>query len=831
VENALVIPEKFEHLPGFRVYSVYLLTGSTYDKEAVANICKAAFFLLNKARNLGELFLHPRALVVKEYYLSGTIGIKNDTLQYTLLRQMQDRINNYIFPRVAPVGYDTVQATDTSVNEILNGPLLTNGYILAGTPGSKKNLLNVIDLPALLLAIPGMVSARGLSFFASYGDNPSSPPEPVTNISEISCLPGEMLVINLYASRTGMPHTNEQLKITVAGNEIPFNPQNVLPPVPSGTPGIPVSFVYGKSAGALDRLPSGIYRDINSYYSVQNTFPAIYGAGPQGTDAGASAFEKARVKQLKGYLTLIDQVLANQFSQLANVPVLFSFKNAAVGAPSDLRTLLETKDQFQKETLPYPVPYRVFSPTYFYQSLYEVPYIRPLLKNNDAYNFHYSSSPKDEAEYKSWMAYREDPYNGYMRGLMQLMRSDDPNLSRRNTMLDHLLARHGESPLLINALISGSVYAGNTEQDLVIFKSLYLQNLWQLAYNRQKGYNYPAADKLTLPGFSLPASAFDDTCLCLIEKKEQDNATDYDEDTIDFIFHSERINKLEKISSTDFINYSAAELKLFLLFGLRVQYSIFIRQYFKELEANVTAGPPVALQATDPAVIQAGWLLQQRRGMLMIETSLLLYAGYDLIIAADKEEGQWYFVTDLLLSEAFMLGKLLQDEDREMIKIQLDKKYIVYNGANYPLMAAKADTIDGITWLPETGNGYSFGIPYVPAEGAQPVLDPDTLLFILPSFIDLFVTSAFATRMELFFENELPAGIKGQYYTVSSYILGPLIAAFVDWHNSLRNPCIIDHSGQRNPCIIDPPGRRRALANELISQLSSLIESPIHGNL
>jgi hypothetical protein len=387
VENALVIPEKFEHLPGFRVYSVYLLTGSTYDKEAVANICKAAFFLLNKARNLGELFLHPRALVVKEYYLSGTIGIKNDTLQYTLLRQMQDRINNYIFPRVAPVGYDTVQATDTSVNEILNGPLLTNGYILAGTPGSKKNLLNVIDLPALLLAIPGMVSARGLSFFASYGDNPSSPPEPVTNISEISCLPGEMLVINLYASRTGMPHTNEQLKITVAGNEIPFNPQNVLPPVPSGTPGIPVSFVYGKSAGALDRLPSGIYRDINSYYSVQNTFPAIYGAGPQGTDAGASAFEKARVKQLKGYLTLIDQVLANQFSQLANVPVLFSFKNAAVGAPSDLRTLLETKDQFQKETLPYPVPYRVFSPTYFYQSLYEVPYIRPLLKNNDAIIF------------------------------------------------------------------------------------------------------------------------------------------------------------------------------------------------------------------------------------------------------------------------------------------------------------------------------------------------------------------------------------------------------------------------------------------------------------
>ena len=41
-----------------------------------------------------------------------------------------------------------------------------------------------------------------------------------------------------------------------------------------------------------------------------------------------------------------------------------------------------------------------------------------------------------------------------MWGLKNFIEDDEVSLSRRNEMLNHLLARHGESPIMIDAIIS-----------------------------------------------------------------------------------------------------------------------------------------------------------------------------------------------------------------------------------------------------------------------------------------------------------------------------------------------------------------------------------------
>ena len=61
-----------------------------------------------------------------------------------------------------------------------------------------------------------------------------------------------------------------------------------------------------------------------------------------------SKYQKANSRQLKGYLTLFDQVLANQFSQLSNVHNLFSFKNSVTGTPSDRIALYSSIDKLSK---------------------------------------------------------------------------------------------------------------------------------------------------------------------------------------------------------------------------------------------------------------------------------------------------------------------------------------------------------------------------------------------------------------------------------------------------------------------------------------------------
>ncbi len=91
-------------------------------------------------------------------------------------------------------------------------------------------------------------------------------------------------------------------------------------------------------------MPLGEYRDINTYRTIQNHLPETYGVGEVGLPDTASTNRKAQAKQLKAYLLLFDQVLADYFSQLNNVKVLLSansevkqtyFNNAVKGLRDD----------------------------------------------------------------------------------------------------------------------------------------------------------------------------------------------------------------------------------------------------------------------------------------------------------------------------------------------------------------------------------------------------------------------------------------------------------------------------------------------------------------
>jgi hypothetical protein len=75
-------------------------------------------------------------------------------------------------------------------------------------------------------------------------------------------------------------------------------------------------------------MPLGSYRSIAQYSTMQNQLPETYGVGPFGLPDSVGMVRKAQVKQLKAYLFFFDQVLANYFSQLANVKTLLSADNS-----------------------------------------------------------------------------------------------------------------------------------------------------------------------------------------------------------------------------------------------------------------------------------------------------------------------------------------------------------------------------------------------------------------------------------------------------------------------------------------------------------------------
>lgn len=771
VDNVVLVPiqSTLSYIKG--VYMLYLSIDPKVDNPtSITTICNTVFYRLNKRRNIGELFLIPLPLKKTTYILNGKLEISNEVALSKILSLIESQINNYIFPKVIRENDDQLLLDGKSTDAIYNGPELRNGWISDANLGKKKDYITSQNLITIIGSVEGVINIQDLQINGvKSGDFVTSA-------------------------------TNELLSFDLSSLEIIYTnvKNNSLTTSYESLSKTDTSFANLINKGS--KLPKGKFRDINSYYSIQNTFPEIYAVGENAINSNASDFQIAQSRQLKGYLTLFDQVLANQFSQLANVPQLFSFKNGITGTPSELKNFYVSKTPYEKEHLAYPAPYLSFSPTYFYQSLYTIPNIKPLLKNNDAFNFSLEARAKSVAEEISWNKFKNDPYNSYIRGLQNLIEDETINLNRRNEMLDHLLARHGESPLLINTVIEGSVYTGNSAKDKIIIKSLYLQNLGLLSYNRFKGYNYLGAKKIEEIKLALPLNIeqllIDVASVRFYLESEKDSTIPKNEKfENDFIFNTNKVDQIEKIRKQDFINYAALELQLNILLSLKTPYINYLENLLNNLEEKKCALCENTLQQTEKCqdcknqleqVQQCLWFLKERKGLVCIENCLLYPFDHTIVITPSIEKGPYYKLKDsLCYAETIALYTLLENANAITIDTNSDSGEIVLtiDTITYELLSTTQTT--SINWKQTAtiASDYFFGINFENSPENSECIETITLLF--PDYIPYFNTDYFKNRLDTFLENTLPIEVSYSYRFVNQETLNSFIPAYTDWYNNL----------------------------------------------
>ena len=744
VSNAVMVPVK----TNVSAYMVYLnINKSITSPKTIGLICDTAYYLLNNARNLCETFI-VAPLESINVMLSGQIDIDKDVDIKSLLSKMQAKIDSHIFPNVKQMGYDKLKENGAATDAIFDGPILQNGWILSEDLKPKKDVLYVTEVNALMASINGVQAVTQLEFLNTE------------STSLVTSLDSQIINVDIIESVN-----NGKLKIYRNGKDIDEDITKEFVEATKKTYQLETN-VEQKSVSAISvgpDLPKGRYRDINNYYSIQNTLPEVFRVGDNAIDSGATSYQTAQSRQLMGYLTLIDQVLANQFSQLANIGALFSFKNATTGAPSDRDFFYKTYNDPQKMKGSYPVPYESFAPTYFYQSLYHTPGIRPLLKNHAVFNFSVKYMSRTDLETRSWKDYINDPYNSYMWGLKNFIEDDEVSFTRRNEMLNHLLARHGESPIMIDAIIDGSKYTGDKIQDEIIFKSLLLQNLGWLSYYRQKAYNFIGADSIKIP-----------------EPDAFKNITFKN----DFIFNSKLVDKLEKLHASDFVNYSGIELKLSLLFGLNPLYRDFIVDYGSN-----------NLETFNLEKRQAEWLITKRKGCLFIETNILLQvAKYQAVIIQNSEYAKSYWYTDAGLDykDALLIQNWLNTSDTKTIQNQLkgENTFLSINGKAYTLKR-KELYLWSENWIQQALNSseYSYAIKADWGESVCTYLeDPlfnNAVDVFFPNYIKTIDNDSFKERLGLFFESSGPIQIEFRRHFLCAEDLKYVILLFIICHNRL----------------------------------------------
>ncbi|MGB3466038.1 MAG: hypothetical protein WBA74_12240, partial [Cyclobacteriaceae bacterium] len=344
------------------------------------------------------------------------------------------------------------------VEEVFEGPALKNGFIDNDELSAADRRLSVhaSDIINLIMDIEGVKAIRSLQLAnIPQDENPD-----VTSKSVRWCL---KLATNLnYVPRI----SKAKSRITYYRDGLPTQPSSL------DSDAIFNAFKEARRPQKLINptldlaIPTGEYRQLSEYVSIQEDLPLNYGVGADGVSIDHLTTEEAQlrmaqVKQLKGYLMVFDQLMANYLSQLDRMKDLFSFNPE------------RKPEQTAGDILPEEYNFQV-NKTYFSQTLYEaVSDFEPLYTQIDGNDL-------------------ENTKKSHADDLQTLTEDKSTFIRRRNKFLDHLIARFGEQfsdyALLNTRIDSGSPEAKDLE--LIEDKQDFLSRYPDLSANRGKAFDY-----------------------------------------------------------------------------------------------------------------------------------------------------------------------------------------------------------------------------------------------------------------------------------------------------------------------------------------------------
>jgi len=177
-------------------------------------------------------------------------------------------------------------------------------------------------------------------------------------------------------------------------------------------------------------VPTGQYKEIHEFDSIQNDYPNNYGINQNGLSPNASAERKALAKQLKGYLMVFDQMLAFYMKHLSEVRRLFSVED-------DLRK------------------------SYFPQAVKGVKDIEQLFDN----------------------------YANLDHDVETIIAGLDNYHERKNQFLDHMIARFAER-FSDFVFVMKDLYDENVEDELINYKKQFIRDYPAISRSRFIATNY-----------------------------------------------------------------------------------------------------------------------------------------------------------------------------------------------------------------------------------------------------------------------------------------------------------------------------------------------------
>ncbi len=277
---------------------------SVVDKQQIILAVKQK---LQANRNLCEDFVQFTDVEVQQFQLCAELELAPNADVTQVNAEILSQVQEYLSPSVRFYSLSemlTRQKSDGTpyrVDEIFDGPALEHGFIDDDQleKADLRTEIRLSDIISIMMDITGIQAVRDIVI------NPQGLSSPLANKWLIPVATGKQAKLD-----------QEHSRLVFYKRNMPVVPRAVVPQPPNIN-------IVENTVNDLE-IPLGTYRELDSYYSYQNHFPAIYGLSEVGLSSAADDERQALAYQLKSYLLFFDQIMANYFAQLSQVKNLFS---------------------------------------------------------------------------------------------------------------------------------------------------------------------------------------------------------------------------------------------------------------------------------------------------------------------------------------------------------------------------------------------------------------------------------------------------------------------------------------------------------------------------
>jgi hypothetical protein len=263
-------------------------------------------------RNLGEDLAEVVVLTPQPLKLAAKLITNGQRPVEAIQAQILYQLGLYLAPEPRRHGLEADLQKGRTTATIYLGPPMQRGFI------EDEELLATIPQPngqeikEIIASIPGVLEVEDLNIneINQTDLDPSRRIEPKQ---------GHFLCLDLNFSDSSAP-----LRLYRDGQHLPSNPARVARLLKSQWQEHRRTYALEQSFQQTFPLPVAISAEDGDYTSIQTLFPSVYGLSGGGADKLLTANRQGAIKQLKGYLMIFDQLLADFAAQLAFCRDLFS---------------------------------------------------------------------------------------------------------------------------------------------------------------------------------------------------------------------------------------------------------------------------------------------------------------------------------------------------------------------------------------------------------------------------------------------------------------------------------------------------------------------------